>query len=133
MDRFPLRTCLALDFVFSAVGVILLLNTQSFVPGLFFALIYGLSFGGLHTMMSVMWAVYFGRKNVGAIAGMSLPFQLTVNALGPLWAGWLYDVQGNYQLAFAVLIGCALLAALLTWAAGAPRLAPTNRAAELAV
>lgn len=129
LDRFPLRTCLALDFCISAIGLVLLLRTDSFAPGLAFSLIYGLSFGGLHTMMSVMFAIYFGRRHVGAISGLSLPIQLTVNALGPLWAGWIYDIQGSYQLAFSVFVGCALAAALVTWAAGPPRLAPAHRVA----
>ncbi len=132
MDRFPLRVCLAIDFLITAVGVALLMNTTSFGTGMAFAVVYGVSFGGIHTMISVMWAVYFGRRHVGAIAGISLPAQLTVNALGPLSAAWLFDVQGNYDLAFSLFAGSALASALLTWLAGKPQPAPQRRDAVAA-
>ena len=51
--------------------------------------------------------------NIGKLLGC-LDFSFAITALvGPLLAGFVYDAQGNYNMAFAVTAGAALLAALL--------------------
>ena len=127
-DRFPLRYCMAVGFAISAVGIVLLLMTRSLPLALTFAVVYGFSFGGLNTLTTIMWAVYYGRANVGAIAGAMLPIQLLSNAIGPFFGGWMFDQQGNYDIAFSVYAILAATAALWAFSAGTPRQSPASKA-----
>ncbi|NRB04222.1 MAG: MFS transporter [Rhodobacteraceae bacterium] len=80
-------------------------------PTLLFAVVavYGFSHGGLFTVVSPLVAEYFGMKAHGAIFGVILFFGTIGGATGPIAAGWIFDVQGSYQVAF---IGLAVFAAL---------------------
>lgn len=127
LERFPLRYCMAAAFCISCGGVVLLLFTRSLLLALAFALIYGVSFGGLHTLISVMWATYYGRAHVGAISGATLPLQLITNAMGPFFGGWVYDQTGAYSAAFTVYAVFAGTAALWAIGAGPPRARAASR------
>jgi len=61
------------------------------------------------TLLPVAWADYFGRANFGAIRGLALSAQVLAQASGPLLAGVLRDLTGDYR---AALYGFAVLAFL---------------------
>ncbi len=72
----------------------------------FFALIYGLGYGGYTTVQSPLVADYFGLRIHGLIFGMAT-FAATIGAsLGPLIAGWIFDIDGSYNWAFII---CAVI------------------------
>lgn len=124
MDRFPLRYCMTLGYGISVAANLILLDAPTLTEAFAFALIYGFAFGGVNTMMSIMWAVYFGRGHVGAITGVVMPVQLFANSLGPLFGGLMFDSFGNYDTAFRVYALFAGVAGLAAAGAGAPRRAP---------
>ena len=70
--------------------------------------LYGFAHGGLFTAVSPTVAEYFGLKAHGAIFGIILLFGTIGGALGPILAGWAFDVTASYSIAFGSL------AALLT-------------------
>ena len=81
------------------------------------AVIYGLGSGGCAPAESTLTAELFGLKSHGAIFGfVSFCFAIG-GALGPFLTGYLFDVNGNYQVAYLVcaasgavgLIFCAIL------------------------
>ena len=78
--------------------------------GLLFIVVafYGFSHGGLFTVVSPIVAEYYGMRSHGTIFGTILFFGTIGAAIGPIMAGWIFDVTGSYQYAFMVL---ALLAA----------------------
>ena len=49
-------------------------------------------------------------KDLGAFAGMGA-------ALGPWATGWLFDLRGNYDLAFNVAVGMCLVSIAAMWLA----------------
>ena len=66
---------------------------------------------------------YFGLKHHGTIFGSVLLFCCLGGAIGPFLAGHVYDVTGEYELAFvAVAIG-ALIGLLSILFLKAPKLA----------
>lgn len=67
------------------------------------AIIYGISHGGLFTVMSPTVAEFFGMKAHGAIFGTILFFGTLGGAAGPLVAGLMFDSTGSYDLAFMIL------------------------------
>jgi hypothetical protein len=63
------------------------------------------------TSSQVVFADYFGREAIGAIRGSAAPFQMGLNAIGPVVAGAAYDLTGNYLAAFIPFTLAYLLAA----------------------
>lgn len=77
--------------------------------------LYGFGHGGLFTMVSPTVAEMFGMRAHGAIFGVVLFCGTIGGAIGPVVAGWVFDVTGGYDLAFAglaVLAGLCLLLGL---------------------
>ena len=68
----------------------------------------------------MIWGEYFGRRNFGAIRGMTLPVQVVSQAAGPLLAGASYDWRGDYEYSMALFAGLAVIAAALVYFARPP-------------
>jgi OFA family oxalate/formate antiporter-like MFS transporter len=78
-----------------------------------FAIVFGSSWGGLSTMVTVLIGDVFGMRSIGAIMGvMSAGWSLGA-ASGPAIGGFTFDVIGNYFTAFSLGAGAMLIATLL--------------------
>ena len=106
--------CVVIICGISIVGLAMLWLT-SLVPaesvGLRIALLtgymltFGLGFNGISPVYASAVSDRFAGKNLGTILGLlDLGFGLG-SALGPWWAGWMFDRYGNYQ---GVIVGVAL-------------------------
>ena len=69
----------------------------------FFSVIHGLSWGARGPLMGAIRADYFGVKAIGTIMGLSSLIVTVGNVFGPVFAGWMRDVQGDYQMGFVIL------------------------------
>ncbi len=75
-----------------------------------FALIFGVAYGGNLVMIPRLTASIFGVKSMGAIyGGLSVADGIGF-AIGPVLAGFLFDLSGNYNNAFLVTAGGMLIA-----------------------
>ena len=68
-----------------------------------FIIIYGLGFGARVPLGSSIRGEYFGRKAYGKVLGFSMVPMFLLMTIGPLFAGKMFDIYGNYELAFLVL------------------------------
>lgn len=75
---------------------------------------YGFAHGGLFTVVSPTVADYFGLKALGSIFGVIVFFGTLSGAIGPIVAGWIFDVSNSYFYAFALLGGGAIIALVLS-------------------
>jgi MFS family permease len=76
----------------------------------------GAGIGGVMTLRSTLVAELFGLKSHGAITGVIMFISTIGSAVGPLLAGYVYDVTGQYRTAFiitTVICVIGLAAALL--------------------
>jgi MFS family permease len=64
---------------------------------------FGLGFGASIPVRLSILADYFGRKSYGSVLGMTSSVSAGFGALGPVFAGAMFDFTGSYRLAFAVL------------------------------
>lgn len=81
--------------------------------GIFF--VFGLSMGGVITLMSALLARCFGPRRFAAMVGYAGPVLVPFQMVGPLLAGWIFDTRGGYDLAiylFAAALGLAVVALL---------------------
>jgi MFS family permease len=88
------------------------------------ATLFGIGIGGLQTLLPIIWGEYFGRRNFGAIRGMTLPVQVIAQAAGPLLAGAAFDWRGNYEYSMMLFAGFAVIAAILICFARPPAWRP---------
>ena len=97
-----------------------MLNVSTFASAFIAATLFGAGIGGLLTLLPVAWADYFGRRNFGAIRGITLPVQVVSQALGPIGAGLFYDAKHSYALSLTVFAALAFVAAAFAFFARPP-------------
>jgi MFS family permease len=120
-ERVHVRYCIAACYAGGALGVLFLLGPGSMAWLVAFATVYGLTRGAQSFVTSLAWADYFGREAQGAIRGLSAPFRHLSAAAGPIVGGVLYDVTGDYRLAFAIFAAAFLAGAGVALMAKPPR------------
>lgn len=67
------------------------------------AVLLGVSAGGMLPLMGTIFVARFGTESFGKVMGLVMLF-LVMGGVGPIYAGWLYDVFGSYDYAFISLI-----------------------------
>ena len=75
-----------------------------------FAAVYGLAHGGFFTAISPLVAEWFGIHSHGALFGLVVFFGTTGGAVGPFFAGHLFDQSGSYQSTFWMIMAMAVIA-----------------------
>jgi MFS family permease len=76
-----------------------------------FALCFGLSYGGIVSLLPALCMDFFGARAVASIIGMLYSGAALGNLLGPVLAGLVFDGTGSYGL---VIWACLALSALAT-------------------
>jgi len=112
-SRISPQKLLTLSVVAQAAGIVVLVLAASSLAWLIlYVLIYGSAYGAFSPLRASVMADHFGRRAYGAITAVQgIPVALCAG-LGPLAAGWLYDVLHHYELAFWLCAGAFLLAAI---------------------
>ena len=78
-----------------------------------FAVIFGIGLGGDYMIIPLMAGDLFGIRILGRVMGIILVADGIAESLMPMLIGRLYDVAGNYTFGFSLLIGIALIGALI--------------------
>ncbi len=116
----PVRFLLSLAGFTVAIGAVGTTFSASLGWGLSSAMALGVGVGGLHLLLRLAWADYYGRRHLGSIRGLALPAQIGGQALGPILAGFVFDARGTYDAAFLTMAVAVSLAALLVTAGTPP-------------
>jgi MFS family permease len=120
-ERFHVRYCITACYVGCALSLIILLNSNSVALVFLYAVMYGVTLGGDMVLKELVWANYFGRTFLGTIRGVIMPANLISVAGGPLFAAWLRDTTGSYQLPYTIFFFAALTGTLVIFLAKPPR------------
>jgi MFS family permease len=123
-ERLPVRYCLAICYAGGALGVIVLMGASSLVGLIAFASVYGMTRGAQSFVSSLAWSDYFGRDAQGAIRGTLFPFKFVSGSAGPVLAGLLFDLRGDYTMAFSVFVAVFAMGSLAALLARPPQVAP---------
>ena len=119
--RAPIRLLLALSAFCVSGGALGVQASATLTWGLPAAAILGVGVGGLHLLLRLAWAEYYGREHLGSITGITLPVQVGGQAMGPVIAGFLYDFTGSYLWPFRIFATAVFIAGLLVLTATPPR------------
>jgi MFS family permease len=83
-------------------------------------IVYSLAYGGLASLQEPIRADYFGTKAFATIQGVSRTITTVGTFMGPIVAGFLYDLTHSYTIAFAIFSVVSLLSLLLMFLAKPP-------------
>ena len=120
-DRFSIRSLAILALLGGAAGLSFMIDAGSvWQLHLGFGVLYGLTGGGLVVIGPLIWARYFGRRYQGAIRGLLSPFRLVSSIGGPMFAAYIYDTTGSYDIAFMFFVSYFVISAFLIWLARPP-------------
>ena len=78
-----------------------------------FAIILGFALGTFYVPMFPLVAELFGLKSVGVLLGVTSISSYVGFAVGPVLAGFIYDIQKSYNLDF-ILLAVLAVGALVT-------------------
>jgi len=104
-DRFNKKQVATVFFATLALGLLCLSYASSeamwiIIP---FIILFGTGWGGNVTLRVSMLREYFGRSKFGSIFGFMMGMQALGGIIGPLFAGWVFDSWGDYQIAWLTL------------------------------
>jgi MFS family permease len=105
-DRIGNKNVYLIGFALLAASLFGLVPLTQLSTLYLFAMVFGLAYGALAAAHSPLVAWLFGIRQHGLIFGVSFNGWTTGCALGPIFAGYVFDSTGSYQLAFLV---CGLL------------------------
>jgi MFS transporter, OFA family, oxalate/formate antiporter len=118
--RIPVRFVLAISGLCVALGAVGTALSSTLASGMLSAGVIGGGVGGLHLLLRLAWADYYGRQHLGTIRGITLPMQIGGQAVGPITAGLVFDASGSYHMVFLFFAGVVALGSLLVLTAVPP-------------
>ena len=118
--RIPVRFVLAISGLCVALGAMGTALSSTLAWGILSAGVIGAGVGGLHLLLRLAWADYYGRQHLGTIRGITLPMQIGGQAVGPVTAGFVYDATGSYHMVFLIFASVVALGSLLVLTAVPP-------------
>ena len=119
--RLPLRFLLAFAGLSVGLGAIGTGASSTLGWGMLAAAAFGVGMGGMHLLLRLAWADYYGREHLGAIRGLTLPIQISGQAIGPVISGFMFDSTGSYQVPFFIFGAGVVVAAVGVLAATPPQ------------
>ena len=119
--RMPIRFLMMSAAFVVALAVAGTVMSERVLPEIISAAGVGFGVGGLHLLIRLVWADYYGRQNLGTIRGLTMSVQVGGQALGPVIAGFMFDYFGRYRIPFAFFAVAVFLAGIMALAAKPPR------------
>lgn len=121
-DRFDKRRVAAGCMLSHAVGMLLLTYASGAAMLVGFAVFHGVAWGLRGPFMQAIRADFFGRRSIGMIMGLSALITALGQICGPMVAGAMADLTGDYRVGFTVLAAIVAAGSLLFLLARQPRL-----------
>ncbi|MBW2622123.1 MAG: MFS transporter [Deltaproteobacteria bacterium] len=100
-------------YSFMALGTLVLVKAQDMSMIYVFIAFFGVGFGGTVPLMPAIRAEIFGRTAFGKIQGFMSPVTMLAGGVGPIMAGYLFDVTGSYKISFSLTCAFAFMAAVI--------------------
>jgi len=114
-DRIGKKLTLIAVFVLMLVAFIWLIPAKETWMLFLFAVVFGFAFGGGDALLSPLVAELFGLKSHGVILGIVAFLSTVGGAIGPLLAGYIFDMTSSYQISFSLSAGLSAIGLMLVF------------------
>jgi MFS family permease len=114
-DKIGSRKSLIMGLAILLGGSMLLLISNTFWMLCLFAVIFGFAWGGVGSLRSVIIAGIFGLRSTGVSVAVLFFIGLIGGTVSPILSGYIFDITGQYRIAFLLTIGLALIALILSF------------------
>jgi MFS family permease len=101
-DHLSKRYLFMVAYALTGLGLLVLMNARTMPMVYLFIFLFGVGFGGTVPLMPAIRAEYFGTSALGKIQGFMNPVLMFASALGPIFAGSVFDTTGSYRISFLV-------------------------------
>lgn len=109
-DRVGRRTSLILLLAGIALAYGIWLTSSGVIGLGCFAIWFGICYGGYVALSPALLADYFAGPKLSSVIGLQYTSSAIGSLIGPVLAGYLFDLNGNYVSALAVGAGCSVAA-----------------------
>jgi len=122
LDRMDYRLVLAVVAAMMGFSLLYLqlVDVNTVLATLPFALLFGVSFGCLVPMRGAVGSIMFGTRAIGKVLGLLQGGPVAAGVIGPLVMGIIFDLNGNYSVAIWGLIVISALMVPLSLAMASP-------------
>jgi len=115
-DIIKVRYTFLITVLLQAIGtsILLIITPDSSMAIIWvYAFAIGAGGGSWLLIMSLYISRSFSMKYYGSLIGIVNFFFCIGVATGPLFAGYIFDIKGSYQIAFTIFLGCYAIAAII--------------------
>ena len=120
-DRIGRKPALGIDLTLQVLSWIWIMGTSTSWMLFVFAALFGFSYGGISAVFPAIIGDYFGRLQAASIIGAIFTLAGVASAIGPLVAGYIYDLTRSYQMAFLLGALTNLVALTLVFVSQPPK------------
>lgn len=113
-DRIGDRRALMICLLFLLTALVWLQAARSLWMFYLFAVLYGFAHGGFFSVISPLLARLFGTRSHGLLYGIVIFCSTLGGAIGPVAAGYIFDITHSYSIVFLILAGLCTMAMTLT-------------------
>lgn len=113
-DRIGSRSATTISLILMSAALVGLLFGKELWMFYLFSILFGFGYGGTSALQSPIVAELFGLKAHGAVLGSATFFFTFGGAIGPLVAGYIFDIGGGYHLAFLLCVVLSFIAIALS-------------------
>ena len=113
-DKVGGRQMLVACLVTSTLALVWLLVARQVWMLYLFAMVFGLAYGGMVPLSTLVPAELFGLKAFGMIYAGLMLVSMTGESLGAPVAGFIFDITGHYWPAFLICIALSTFATILS-------------------
>jgi MFS family permease len=121
-DKYSKRWLAAIGTLMHAVALLILAYSTNIIMVYIFSILHGSAWGLRGPIMATIRADYFGRAYFPSIMGFSSLVIMLGMTVGPLFAGYMADVFGDYKLGFIIISALAALGSIFFVLAKPPAL-----------
>jgi len=112
-DRISPKYAWSIGLTLQAGSLLILMSVKPITPLAIiwlYAVLMGLSAGAWLPTMSLLVSTSFGLRAYGTIFGATSFFQSIGVATGPLMMGYMFDIMGDYRLAYIIILALHAIA-----------------------
>ena len=128
-DIIDKRYVIAAFLLFQTAALFVFAVGNTIFMFMLFGLLFAPGWSGRGAALTAYRGELFGRKRFASITGVSMVVTNSLSLIGPVFAGFLFDVTGSYASPFLVLSALSLVAAFLILLVRKPRRAARSEVA----